>query len=65
MEGHYSHASVNPDTANTLSHTTSNVGTTSTNRDIAWEWGVQKDPLEKQIFGAPCVTKEYVEGSQG
>nr|KAJ0190906.1 hypothetical protein LSAT_V11C800453130 [Lactuca sativa] len=47
MEGHSSHASMNPNTTTTPTNTISDVGTISTNRDMAWERGVQKDPLKK------------------
>ncbi|CAH1448004.1 unnamed protein product [Lactuca virosa] len=49
MEGNSSHASVNPPTT-TPTNTRSDANTTSVNgnKDMAWEWGIQKDPLNKQ-----------------
>lgn len=41
MEGHSSHATTNPNT-NTI-----DAGTKCTNGDMAWEWGVWKDPTKK------------------
>ena len=48
IEGNSSHASVNPSTT-TPTNTRSDANTTSVNanKDMAWEWGVQKDPLKK------------------
>nr|KAJ0224719.1 hypothetical protein LSAT_V11C100020820 [Lactuca sativa] len=67
MDGNSSHASLNPLTTTTPpTNTRSNANTTSinANKDMEWECGVQKDPLINKIFGAPCVTRECVEGSQ-
>ncbi|GJV41175.1 hypothetical protein Tco_1419615 [Tanacetum coccineum] len=51
MEGQSSHASVNPNSsANTSSD--ARTGIKCTNGDMAWEWGVWKDPTKKGIWSS-------------
>ncbi|GKD08038.1 zinc finger protein [Tanacetum coccineum] len=56
MEGQSSHASVNPNSANTSSD--AGTGIKCTNGDMAWEWGVWKDPTKKgNIWCTLCDKK--------
>ena len=66
MEGQSSHASVNPNIS-ASANTSSDAGTglKSASGDIAWEWGVLKDPTKEELFGVRFVTRECREGSQG
>ncbi|GJY50525.1 retrovirus-related pol polyprotein from transposon TNT 1-94 [Tanacetum coccineum] len=63
LGGQSSHASVN---SNTSTNTSSDAGTgiKSTSGDMAWEWGVWKDPTKKEIFGVHFVARKCLEGSQ-
>ncbi|CAH1422060.1 unnamed protein product [Lactuca virosa] len=65
MDGNSSHASVNPPTTTTpTTNTTSDANTTSVsaNKDMAWEWGVQKDPLKKQNICCTLCDKRVCGG---
>ncbi|XP_023736928.2 uncharacterized protein LOC111884863 [Lactuca sativa] len=64
MDANSSHASVNPPTTTTpTTNTRSDANTTSVsaNKDMAWEWGVQKDPLKKQnIWCTLCDKRKKI-----
>ncbi|CAI9263980.1 unnamed protein product [Lactuca saligna] len=66
MDANSSHASVNPPTTTTptTTNTRSDANTTSVsaNKDMAWEWGVQKDPLKKQNIWCTLCDKRVCGG---
>ncbi|KAI3521757.1 hypothetical protein L1887_11231 [Cichorium endivia] len=55
-----SHASVNPTNATNTSDAI--VGTNSLNRDMAWEWGIQRDPLKKANIWCKLCDKKVCGG---
>nr|KAJ0198664.1 hypothetical protein LSAT_V11C600338540 [Lactuca sativa] len=65
MDANSSNASVNPPTTTTpTTNTRSDANTTSVsaNKDMAWEWGVQKDPLKKQNIWCTLCDKRVCGG---
>ncbi|PWA94401.1 zinc finger protein [Artemisia annua] len=61
MEGQSSHASINP---NSSANTSSDAGTglKCTSGDMAWEWGVWKDPTKKGNIWCTLCDKKMSEG---
>ncbi|XP_023743681.1 uncharacterized protein LOC111891853 [Lactuca sativa] len=65
MDANSSHAFVNPPTTTTPTTNTrsdANATSVSANKDMAWEWGVQKDPLKKQNIWCTLCNKRVCGG---
>ncbi|GJU97074.1 hypothetical protein Tco_1326345 [Tanacetum coccineum] len=57
MEGQSSHASVNP-TSSVNTSSDAGTGINCTNGDMAWEWGVWKDPTKKENIWCTLCDKK-------